>query len=336
MPCFWLDRWSVPYISGCFPNINQLLQNMSDAPKKGLFAKLGKTRRSLTQGLLGLFGGGTPLDDTWFDEIEDQLIVSDMGVEASLRVTDVLRQSARREKTATPEDLRRLLKDELLKILHSVEYDEFPVPAKSPLVILMVGVNGVGKTTTTAKLAHHFKQSGKQVMLAACDTFRAAAIEQLQRWGERLEVPVVAQQHGSDAAAVAHDAMLSARARGADVLIIDSAGRQHVNSDLMEQLGKVVRVLRRIDNSVPHESWLTIDAGNGQNVLSQIEHFSKVVPVTGLCVTKLDGTAKGGVMVAVAERFSLPVPFVGVGEGLDDLRRFNAADFVDALIDPEA
>jgi fused signal recognition particle receptor len=170
-------------------------------------------------------------------------------------------------------------------------------------------------------------------MLAACDTFRAAAIDQLQRWGERLEVPVIAQQHGSDAAAVAHDALQAARARGMDVLIIDSAGRQHVNADLMEQLSKVARVITRLQADAPHDVWLTVDAGNGQNVLSQIEHFSRAVSLTGLCVTKLDGTARGGVLLAVAQRFDLAVPFIGVGEKPDDLRHFEATAFAEALLE---
>ncbi len=298
----------------------------------GLFSRLGKTRRSLADGLKGLFSGRTTLTDDDFDELEDQLVMADMGAAASHRIVEALRDAARREKTADGEALRSLLGRELAAVLARAEAPPVPAAEHHPYIVLMVGVNGVGKTTTVAKLAHHFKTGGQRVMLAACDTFRAAAVEQLQRWGDRLEVPVIAQGHGADAAAVAHDAVQAARARAVDVLIIDSAGRQHVNADLMEQLSKVVRVVGRVAPGAPHDVWLTVDAGNGQNVLSQIEHFARAVPLTGLCVTKLDGTARGGVLVAVAERFELAVPFLGVGEGLEDLRPFDAASFADALV----
>ncbi len=304
---------------------------MLKASARGLLAKLGKTRKSLGDGLTSLFGGKQRLSDEDFDDLEDQLILSDMGAAASARIVDSVRRSATRERLDVA-GLRSRICTELSGILEPVACELPPLPAEGPLVIFMVGVNGVGKTTTCAKLAHFYKSSGKSVMLAACDTFRAAAIEQLQRWGERIGVPVVAQQHGSDAAAVAHDAMQSARARGVDVLIIDSAGRQHVNADLMEQLAKVVRVIARIDAAAPHELWLTVDAGNGQNVLSQIENFARAVKLTGVCVTKLDGTARGGVLVAVAEQFGLKVPFIGVGEALEDLRRFEAEAFANALL----
>lgn len=306
---------------------------MFSSKGKGLFAKLGKTRDSLAAGLRGLMGGKVRLDEADFDDLEDQLIMADMGAEASARIVEALRATAKRERLAGGDALKERLKQELAAILERAE-QSLPDPAgRRPYVILMVGVNGVGKTTTVAKLAHHFRERGMSVMLAACDTFRAAAIEQLRQWGDRLGVPVIAQQHGSDAAAVAHDALQAARSRGVDVLIIDSAGRQHVNADLMEQLGKVARVLARIEPGTPHDVWLTVDAGNGQNVLSQIEHFSRAVPLTGLCVTKLDGTARGGILVAVAQKFDLKVPFIGVGESLEDLRPFAAGDFVDALID---
>jgi fused signal recognition particle receptor len=196
----------------------------------------------------------------------------------------------------------------------------------------MVGVNGVGKTTTLAKIAHRKKQQGKSVMLAACDTFRAAAIEQLQSWAQQLDLPVISQSHGADAAAVAFDAYNAARARNMDYLLIDSAGRQHTHSDLMEQLQKIKRVLAKVDQSAPHEVLLTVDAGNGQNVISQVEHFHSKVPLTGICVAKLDGTAKGGIVISLAQRFQLPIRYVGVGEGIDDLGPFDAVDFVDALL----
>ncbi len=300
----------------------------------GLFARLGKTRKSLTDGLKSLFSGRTALEDQDFDDIEDQLILADMGAAVSARVVESLREAARRDRLADAEALRARLREELVAVLATAEQPP-SIPAQHPYVIFMVGVNGVGKTTTVAKLAHHHRQQGRSVMLAACDTFRAAAVEQLQRWGERLDVPVIAQGHGTDAAAVAHDAVHAAVARNTDVLIIDSAGRQHVNADLMSQLTKVVRVIGRAAPGAPHDVWLTVDAGNGQNVLSQIEHFHRAVPLTGLCVTKLDGTARGGVVLAVAQRFDIPVRFLGLGEGVDDLRPFDAAGFVDAMLASE-
>ncbi|GJL80759.1 MAG: hypothetical protein DHS20C01_03930 [marine bacterium B5-7] len=299
---------------------------------ESLFAKLGKTRKSFGESLKGLLGGRSVLEDSDFDELEDQLIMADMGVAASARVTQTLRDRAKRDKTPDSNALRDLMKQELTAILEPCQRVDIDPEASGLHVILMVGVNGVGKTTTSAKLAHYYAQAGKRVMLAACDTFRAAATEQLQRWGERLDVPVVARQHGADAASVAHDAMQAALARNMDYLIIDTAGRQHVNADLMEQLSKVARVIRRIDAAAPHDVWLTVDAGNGQNVLSQIEHFKNAVSLTGLIVTKLDGTARGGVLLAVAERFALPIRFLGVGESATDLQPFDAAIFVDALV----
>ena len=199
-------------------------------------------------------------------------------------------------------------------------------------IVLVVGVNGVGKTTTVAKLAKLLGRQGNSVMLAACDTFRAAAIDQLKVWGHRLDIPVVAQEWGTDAAAVAHDAFASARAKGIDTLIIDSAGRQHVNADLMEQLRKIHRVVGRIDESAPQETLLVVDAGNGQNVLTQVESFHAVVPLTGICVTKLDGTARGGIIVALARQFGIPIPFVATGEKLEDLAKFDAREFASALL----
>ena len=295
----------------------------------GLFARLDRTRKSLFEGLSRSFGGARSPDDADFDDLEERLILSDVGAAASARVVDALRRSARARDAA---DAREVVRRELTAILKRVEFDHERLRRASPLVILMVGVNGVGKTTTAAKLAHRFQRAGREVMLAACDTFRAAAIEQLRGWGERLGVPVVAQRHGADAAAVAHDALHSAIARRCGVLIVDSAGRQHVNRDLMEQLGKIARVLKRIDPDAPHEVWLTVDAGNGQNVLSQIEHFAREIRVTGVCVTKLDGTAKGGVMIAMAQRHAVPIPFIGLGERVHDLRPFEAAAFADALL----
>ncbi len=272
-------------------------------------------------------------DDGVYDDLEDQLLMADLGVEASTVVVSALRERVRTTRIESSDSLKEALIDELSSILTPAER---PLVAQrganGPFVILMVGVNGVGKTTTTAKLAAYFQKSGHSVLLGACDTFRAAAIEQLQSWGERLGIGVIAQSHGSDAAAVAHDALSAAKSRGTEVLIIDSAGRQHVNADLMAQLGKIRRVLSKADAAAPHETLLVVDGGTGQNALSQAAAFEKEVGLTGICVTKLDGTARGGVVVALSKQFPVAIPFVGVGEGIADLRPFKARDFARALV----
>lgn len=298
----------------------------------GLFARLSKTREALTSGVVGLFGGGRKVDDALFDSLEDELLMADVGVDATTHLVDALRAGARKEKIEDAAGLLALLRREMIAILNATTNKMTEPAPGEPRVTLMVGVNGVGKTTTTAKLAAQAKAANQQVMLAAADTFRAAAIEQLQQWGERLDIPVIAQSHGSDAAAVAFDALSAAKARSVDALIIDTAGRQHTHDDLMEQLGKIDRVLKRDDPKVPHETLITLDAGNGQNVLVQIEQFSTQAPITGVVVSKLDGTAKGGVVFAIARKFGLPIRYIGVGEGVDDLRPFDVEAFVDALL----
>ena len=301
--------------------------------KFDLFARLEKTRDAIAGGLSGLFKGKQAVaSDQDFDELEDNLIMSDIGVEASARIVEKLRTQAVKGQVNPTENLRSLLQEELVNLLRpAVSPLDLADRVASPWVVLMVGVNGAGKTTTAAKLANRFTERGMSVMLAACDTYRAAAIEQLGIWGQRLGVPVIAQDYGADAAAVAHDALNAARASSVDVLIIDSAGRQHVNTDLMEQLRKLHRVIGRIDAEAPHETLLVVDGATGQNALSQVEAFSKAVRVDGLCVTKLDGTARGGILVAVTERFSLPISFIGVGEGIDALRVFDAEAFALAV-----
>ena len=301
---------------------------------RGLFTRLRKTRESLAANLSGLFrSGSAALDDAAFDDLVDQLILADLGVEASTQIVAALRRQAVSTRVETKEQLNAALKTQLLEILRpSVQPFDLPAVSAEPRVVVMVGVNGVGKTTTAAKLAHWFTQQDLKVMLGACDTYRAAAIEQLQVWGERLSLPVIAQQRGADAAAVAHDALSSAKARSVDVLIIDSAGRQHVNTELMDQLQKMNRVIQRLDDNAPHETLLVVDATTGQNALAQVGAFAASVRVTGLCVTKLDGTARGGVLVALAQKFQLPIYFVGVGESVNDLRPFDAEAFVTALI----
>ena len=302
------------------------------ADSGGLFARLAKTRRGLASSLAGLFGGGA-IDDALLDELHDQLLLADVGVGASEGIINRLRRDAN---AGEPGDLLDSLRAALADLLAPCEQPL--VITETPFVILMVGVNGVGKTTTLAKLAARLQHENRKVMLAACDTFRAAAIEQLQTWGRRLDVPVIAQSHGADPAAVAHDACNAAHARAADVLLIDTAGRQHTHDGLMEQLKKIARVVRKANPTTPQfpgEILLTIDAGNGQNALSQATHFQQAVGLNGLCITKLDGSAKGGTVIALAERFQLPIRYIGTGQEPEDLHLFSADDFIQALL-PEA
>ncbi len=300
--------------------------------KKGIFGFLAKTRESLSNSLGGLFTRTGPLNETVFEELEDHLIMADFGVHTAQEIVKNLKTTAKREKIDSIGGLSALLQSALMDILSNPNDIMDQSDTSKPQVILMVGVNGVGKTTTLAKLANYYQSNGCSVIMAAGDTFRAAAIEQLQTWGQRLGVPVVAQSLGADAAAVAYDAMNSAYARNIDYLLIDSAGRQHTHGDLMDQLQKMKRVIGKIDDSAPHQILITVDATNGQNVLSQVENFQKILPLTGICVTKLDGTAKGGVLVALVNQFKLPVKFVGVGERVDDLSEFSAQEFATALI----
>ena len=304
---------------------------MQEKTRGGLFGRLSRSRENLASGLSGLFKRGVKLDESLYEEIEDQLIMADLGVEPAQRITNTLREKAKTEKPESAQDLLDTLIEQISTLLEPVER-AMETHHYKPYVILMVGVNGVGKTTTIAKLAKRLSDEGKSVMLAAGDTFRAAAIEQLQTWGERLSIPVVAQQHGSDAAAVAFDAYQAAKSRNIDVLLIDTAGRQHTHGDLMAQLAKMTRVLQKTNPELPHEVMLTVDAATGQNALSQIEHFKSVIGVSSLSVTKLDGTAKGGIIVAMAEKFGLPIRFIGVGEAMGDLRPFVAEDFARALL----
>ena len=305
---------------------------MAGKEKQSLFLRLAKTRNFLTEGLHSVISRGGDIDAGMLDDIEDQLILADLGVEVSREVVDRLRTNIRARRVATVAEVRQELREDIAKILQPVARPWLIPTGAGTQVVLVVGVNGVGKTTTVAKLAEWLGRQGRSVMLAACDTYRAAAIDQLQVWGQRLDIPVVAQERGTDAAAVAHDALASARARGIDTLIIDSAGRQHVNADLMEQLRKIHRVLGRIDESAPQETLLVVDAGNGQNVLAQTQAFHATIALTGICVTKLDGTARGGVIVALARRFGIPIPFVAMGERLEDLAPFDATAFARALL----
>lgn len=301
----------------------------------GLFSRLGRTRELLGDGVSRLLGSGVKIDESLFDDLEDELLSADVGVDAAMAIVEKVRVRAKAEKMLEAAQLKAVVRQEMRNLLTApLDNDEAADAGGTgkPHVLLMVGVNGVGKTTSVAKLAARALALEQSVVVAAADTFRAAAIEQLQSWGDRLGVPVISQAHGSDAAAVAHDAVTAAVARSADLLIIDTAGRQHTHGDLMEQLAKIVRVIRKVDETAPHETYIVVDAGNGQNILAQIEQFSKVVPITGVVVTKLDGTAKGGVLLAVASKLGLPVRFIGVGEGVEDLRQFDPDEFVHALL----
>jgi fused signal recognition particle receptor len=307
----------------------------SDSESNNLRDRLAKTRTALANGLSRLFQSSETLDSGLLEDLEDLLISADLGVGPSAKIIDHVRDVADRRNLNSPGDLVAAMRDEMELILEPCS--KSPAIDARPYVMLVVGVNGVGKTTTIAKITNWLLKQDRSVMLAAADTYRAAAVEQLTRWGERLQVPVISQGQGADAAAVAHDALVCAQARSIDVLIIDTAGRQHTQSDLMNQLIKIKRVLNKLDASAPHEIVQILDAGTGQNALSQIQHFNQAVHVNSLCLTKLDGTAKGGILLAIADKFALPVRFIGVGEGSDDLRPFNVAHFVDALLpDPES
>jgi len=291
---------------------------------------LDKSRRGLLAKIGHAFKSSFDLDDALFEELEDALIASDIGVNSSLELVEALREHVSEEKLQSAEAVIDGLVKVTADMLAPAE-QEWTVSG-SPYVIIMVGVNGVGKTTTTAKIACRLKQRGKSVMLAAADTFRAAAVEQLQTWGERLDIPVISQSQGSDAAAVAHDAMTSARSRQVDVLLIDTAGRLHTQTDLMQQLQKVLRVVTKIDPTAPHEVMQVVDATTGQNALNQVKAFTQEVAVSSLCLTKLDGSAKGGMAIALSNELGLPIRFTGVGESFDDLKPFVAHEYASALI----
>ncbi|MFZ5622451.1 MAG: signal recognition particle-docking protein FtsY [Pseudomonadota bacterium] len=305
------------------------------APGGGLFARLkaglSKTRSGLTEGIANLVLGRKQIDAALLEDIETQLLVADVGVDAAQGIIADLTQRVARKQLTDADALMAALREDMAAILRPCSRALTVDAAKKPFVILMVGVNGVGKTTTIGKLARRLQDAGKSVMLAAGDTFRAAAVEQLTVWGERNGIPVIAQQQGADSASVIFDALQSAQARGVDVLIADTAGRLHTQSNLMEELKKIKRVLGKLDASAPHEVMLVVDAGTGQNALNQALQFNDAVGLTGITLTKLDGTAKGGIIFAIAKRLGVPIRFIGVGEGIEDLREFDADQFVAAL-----
>jgi len=307
-----------------------------EAPAKlGFFARLrqglSKTSASIGEGMASLFLGKKAIDDDLLDELETRLLTADVGVEATTAIMQNLTRRVSRKELADSGALYTALQEELVGLLKPVEQPLAIDASKRPYVILVVGVNGVGKTTTIGKLAKKLQLDGKKVMLAAGDTFRAAAVEQLQVWGERNGIPVIAQHTGADSASVIFDAVQAAKARGIDVLIADTAGRLHTKDNLMEELKKVRRVMGKLDESAPHEVLLVLDAGTGQNAINQTRQFNQAVELTGLALTKLDGTAKGGVIFALAKQFGTPIRYIGVGEGIDDLRTFEADAFVKAL-----
>ncbi|MEX0605771.1 MAG: signal recognition particle-docking protein FtsY [Marinobacter sp.] len=294
---------------------------------------LGKTRANLTSGLSDLLSGGKTVDEDLLEEIETTLLMADVGVTATSEIIESLTAKLERKQLKDGDALRQALKEELRSLLANSSQPLDLTTEKKPYVILMVGVNGVGKTTTIGKLAKHFQADGKSVMLAAGDTFRAAAVEQLQVWGDRNKVPVIAQHTGADSASVIFDAVQSAAARNIDVVIADTAGRLQNKDNLMSELQKVVRVMKKLDENAPHEVMLVLDAGTGQNALSQAQVFQQAVGVSGITLTKLDGTAKGGIVFAIARQLQLPIRYIGVGEQVDDLRSFDAETFVNALFD---
>lgn len=308
----------------------------TDEDKPGFFARLknglGKTRSKLSEGVQSVFLGAKELDDELLEELETTLLTSDVGVAATQEILSELTTLISRKELDDVEAVHRHLRESLASILQPVEV-ELDTAKASPFVILMVGVNGVGKTTTIGKLAKKFQAEGKSVMLAAGDTFRAAAVDQLRVWGERNDVPVIAQDTGADSASVIYDALAAAQARDVDVLIADTAGRLQNKKNLMDELQKITRVLSKIDDAAPHEVLLVLDAGTGQNAISQATEFQNAVSVTGLALTKLDGTAKGGVIFALARQLGIPIRYIAVGEQIDDLRPFSAKDFVEALFD---
>lgn len=312
---------------------DEIAQEQEKPTKEGFFARLKrsllKTKENLGSGFISLFRG-KKIDDDLFEELEEQLLIADVGVETTRKIITNLTEGASRKQLRDAEALYGLLKDEMGEILAKVD-EPLNIEGKMPFVILMVGVNGVGKTTTIGKLARQFEQQGKSVMLAAGDTFRAAAVEQLQVWGQRNNIPVIAQHTGADSASVIFDAIQAAKSRNVDVLIADTAGRLQNKSHLMEELKKIVRVMKKLDEEAPHEIMLTIDASTGQNAISQAKLFHEAVGLTGITLTKLDGTAKGGVIFSVADQFGIPIRYIGVGERIEDLRPFKADDFIEAL-----
>ncbi len=298
-----------------------------------LRAGLNKTRKALTTPLTELFKGPVKVDAELLEELENVLLSADVGVPASQRLLDTLRTDVARNAIQESSAVVAQLKSAMLAILEPAQQPlRVTRDSNGPFMILMVGINGAGKTTTIAKLARHYQAQGHSVMLAAGDTFRAAAVDQLQLWGQRYAIPVIAQQAGADSASVIYDALESARAHRVDILIADTAGRLHTQTGLMAELAKIKRIAAKLNPNAPHETLLVLDAGTGQNAIVQAQEFNDKIGVTGLVLSKLDGTAKGGVLLAIAEQLKIPIRFIGVGEGVDDLRSFESEEFIAALL----
>ncbi len=313
-------------------------QSSKSGGKSGLFGRLkaglSRTRGNLTDGVANLVLGHKEINDELMEELETQLLVADVGVEATATIIKDLTQRIARKQLSDADALMAALKEDMQALLAPVSKPLIITDEHKPFVILMVGINGVGKTTTIGKIARLLQDGGQSVMLAAGDTFRAAAVEQLQVWGERNNIPVIAQQTGADSASVIYDALEAAKARNIDVLIADTAGRLHTQSNLMEELKKIKRVIQKLDAAAPHEAMLVVDAGTGQNALNQAQEFHDLIGLTGITLTKLDGTAKGGMLFALAEKLGIPIRFIGIGEAIEDLRPFDAEEFVEALFEP--
>ena len=312
-------------------------KEVRETQPEGLFtrlkSRLSRSRAHFTNGLSNLLLGKKRIDDELLEDLENLLLTSDVGVDATSRIITELTDSVKRNALSDPEALGSALREKLSAILGKVETEIKLPQAGKPQVILMVGINGAGKTTTIGKLAKRLQNEGNSVMLAAGDTFRAAAVEQLITWGERNDIPVIHQHAGADSASVIYDALEAATARNIDVLIADTAGRLHTKSNLMEELAKIARVMKKLDPEAPHEVMLVVDAGTGQNALNQAEQFNQSIPLTGITLSKLDGTAKGGIVFAISEKLGIPIRFIGIGESIDDLRPFDADDFVAALFE---
>lgn len=305
----------------------------ADSAADSLASRLAKTRRGLGDSMADFFLGKKSIDRNTLEDLETSLLSADVGVEVTTEIIDDLQARLSRKALDNVDALQLALSEHMLEILRPCEQPLQVDANKKPYVILVVGINGAGKTTSIGKMAHHLRQQGLSVLLAAGDTFRAAAVEQLQQWGARNNVPVIAQATGADSASVIFDAVQSGRAKNIDVVIADTAGRLHTQSNLMDELAKIKRVIAKLDPEAPHETLLIMDAGFGQNALQQAEQFHKTLGLTGLAVTKLDGTAKGGILFAIARKLALPIRFIGVGEGIEDLRPFHAGEFVSALLE---
>lgn len=306
----------------------------SKEKKENLDEGLEKTKSSLFSKISRAVAGKSTVDEEVLDRLEEALVSADVGVDTTVNIIERLEERVAKDKYVNTAELNTILKDEIGKMLADApdEFRDFELPAgKKPYVIMVVGVNGVGKTTTIGKLAYHFKKAGKSVMLGAADTFRAAAVDQLTIWSERVEVPIVKKAMGSDPASVAFDAVNSAKAKGADVIIVDTAGRLHNKAHLMEELSKIKRVMKKVVPDAPHEVLLVLDGSTGQNALLQAKEFTAATEVTAMAITKLDGTAKGGVVLAIANQFKIPVKYIGIGEKMEDLQIFDKYEFVDSL-----